>query len=293
MINVKQVFLCASVTLQKWIGNKRIYAVIAIIFVFCFYTFLCLRQFAVASEIAVTAWVLPFFLSFPVMVIVFNCTAVLMFCNAPFLDNQTPFLVVRTGRLNYILGQHIYVIIAAFIFNVIITVASIVTLVPHVTFSSDWGHVINTLARIPGSALTYGIFMSVSIETSVIDYFTPIGAMFTSFVFMWLVNVFTGMIIMLFNIISGKLSGLIVAGSLIFFAYFSAYLGAISFGREILFLSPLSWSNIYNIDFTARGHGVPSPFYITTVLAVSIIVMSTASICLFCKKDMDYKEWRD
>jgi hypothetical protein len=216
-----------------------------------------------------------------------------MFCNAPFLDNQMPFLVARTGRMNFIIGQHIYVIIAAFVFNLFITGASILILLPYVTFSSEWGHVISTLARNPGSSITYGIILSLSIDASIVDFFTPIKAMFTSFFFMWIVTVFIGIVIMMFNIISGKLSGIVAAGSLIFFAYFSAYLGSISFGTEILYLSPLSWSSINSINFTSVGSRVPSPMYATLVLTILILLMSLVSVYTFCKKDMDYQEWRD
>jgi len=294
MTNIKLSVLCTGVTLRKWIGNKRIYSVAAVIIVFCFYTFWCLRQYASIVEMPVTPWVFPFFLSFPVMVMVYGCMAALLFCNAPFTDNQMPFLIIRTGRRNFMIGQLFYIVIAAFFFNLLIAIASGLALAPNIVLSSDWGIVLKSFANDPQSALgTSSLVITVAIAPAVLDYFTPVTAMLTAFLLMWLVTIFIGMVILFFNVVVGKLSGLIAIGVLIFFSYFSFYLGNLLFGGITYFFSPLSWCNIYALDFISDGKSIPSPGYAVLVLSTLIIIMGTVSVIAFSKKDMDYQEWRD
>lgn len=285
MTDLKMIRICAQVNIQKWSVNPRIYTLAVIIIAFLAYHSFGLSQFAAAKDVAVTAWVFPHLTTPPVMQ-VFACLTILLFSDAPFADRHMPFLVIRSGQRNWVIGQLIYIVVAAFVYTAFILLVSVLVLVPNVQISSDWGIILKTLAVEAAPSVT--IFPDVRILTM----FSALEAVLISFGLFWLVSVFIGVLIFCFNIVVGKMSGLIASGVFIFISFFSIVHGRLILGDWISYFSPISWMSMsfFNWDNT-MAFSSPSLTYAILWLLLAITLMSIVSIKVFCKKDLDIQEW--
>lgn len=285
MTDFKMIRICAQVNFQKWAVNPRIYTLAVVIIAFLIYHSFGLSQFAADKDVAVTAWIFPHLTTPPVMQ-VFACLAILLFSDAPFADRHMPFLVVRSGQRNWIIGQLLYIIVASFIFVVFIFLISILVLIPNVQFSTDWGIILRTLAVESAPAVT--IFP----DPRILSMFSVFEAVSLSFGLFWLVSVFIGVLIFCFNIVIGKMSGLVASGIFIFISFFSIVHGRLILGDWISYFSPISWMSMSFFDWDhTMMFSSPSPTYAVLFLLIAITLMSIISIKVFCKKDLDIREW--
>lgn len=282
MPNVRLVLFSALVNVKKWPVNPRIYTLIALVIAFLAYHTAGLTEFAKEQGLSLTPWILPHLMNPPVLQ-VFACLTILMFSDAPFVDRHMPFIVVRSGRKNWIFGQLVYIFVASFIYTLFIFLVSILVLVPQVKFSMDWGVVYKSLAMDYSLAPRATVFFS----EELMNIFSPISATLISLGLIWLGAVFIGVLIFCFNIVIGHMSGLIAAGFFIFMSIFSIVHGRIVLGEWIIYISPISWMSISFIDWNGTGDFLlPSVQYVLGFFIVTIIVMSVAAIKVFCKKDV-------
>lgn len=288
MINLKMILICTWVNFRKWSVNPRIYTLGAIIIAFLIYHLSGLSNFASAKEVAVTPWVFPHLFTQPVMQ-VFACFTLLLFSDAPFVDRHMPFLVIRSGRRNWVIGQLIYIVLASFVYTAFIFLVSVLALIPNLELSTDWGTVIKTLA-LSSETIPEDITVTVFMDERMITMFSAIEATLIGFGLFWLVSIFIGVLIFCFNIVIGKMSGLVATGVFIFISYFVVYLGSLSYGTGIYYLSPLSWMTISTLDWNGTIN-VPSPTYALVFLLVASIFMSIISAKIFTKKDMNIQDW--
>jgi len=121
--------------------------------------------------------------------------------------------------------------------------------------------------------------------------FSASQAMLISFGLFGLVSTFIGVLIFCFNIILRQPSGLILAGAFTVLSYFSLFVGKLSFGNKIYYLSPINWSSMLYLDFGSAG-SMPSPTYAVSILVVAILLMSIVSVAVFCRQDITIQERR-
>lgn len=291
MTDLKTIWLCARVNFSKWPVNPRIYTLAAVIVAFSIWVFSWIADYASIVGVPVSPWVFPYLLTPPVMFMIYGCLTTLLYCDAPFVDSHTPFLIIRTSRRNWVMGQLLYIVLAGFVYTAFFVLMSVVVLVPNVQLTADWGSVLKTIAFNPSSPNKYGITRMVDIGDPVISMFSAIDATLISFGLFWLVTVFIGVLIFCFNIVIGRMSGLIAAGLFTFVAYFSVYVGPLFFGNKIFFVSPLNWSSMFYLGWNGTG-SMPSLIYAVGCLTGTILLMSIVSVVEFCKKDMQIQERR-
>lgn len=291
MTDLKTMWLCARVNFSKWPVTPRIYTLAAIIIAFSIWVFSWISDYAFAVGVAAAPWVFPYLLTTPIIFMIYGCLTALLFCDAPFADSHTPFLVIRTSRRNWVTGQLLYIVLASFIYTAFFVLMSMLVLIPNVQFSMNWGAVLKTIAFNPGSLAKYGITPLAVIGDPVITMFSAIHATLISFGLFWLVSVFIGVLIFCFNIVIGRMCGLVAAGVFTIVSYFSIYVGKIAYGNMIYYISPINWSSMFYLNWGGIGT-MPTPFYAVCCLAGAILMMGTASVVVFCKKDMHIHERR-
>jgi len=288
--DLKTILLCALVNFRKWMVNPRIYTLAAVTVGFLSWHSAGLSQLSAAVGIDVTPWVFPNLLTTSAMVAVFTCFIMLFFCDAPFADSHTPFLIIRTGRRNWMIGQLLYIILASFIYTVFFLIMSVVVLLPNVQWDTGWGTILKTIAANPGIGDNYGIKLTVFVHPLIVDMFSPIEATIISFGLFWLTSAFIGILILCGNVITGRTGGLVMAGVFLCISFFTEYLGPLTFGGYwIRYLSPINWCSICCLDWNKRGEWV-SPSYAVISLVLAIVFMGIVSTIVFCNKDMDIQK---
>ena len=93
---------CMANHFRKWPRSPRIWMVFLIMMTYCTpYFTTTIRQFCQDYDAACTGWLLPLALTVENRRLWIMLLPMLLFCDAPFLDEQQPFLIVRTGRLRW------------------------------------------------------------------------------------------------------------------------------------------------------------------------------------------------
>lgn len=286
MNKVRGTFLCLYVNMRKQLTNPRIYTTLAIVIMFHYYSFAGVTRVCKYLNIAVTPWVFPFFLGNPNYFFIFGGLAMLLYCDAPFMGTDAPFLLIRLGRKKWIVGQLLYVYLSAFAYTLFHVFASIFMILPEMAFSVEWGDLFwilsqnNTVLREAGVSLGFGPVRSV------MEQFTPFQAMGLSMLLFYLGTVFIGMLILCFRLCFGNMLGIVVSGLFTSIAYFTPYLGLLNYGLVIYYFSPVTWSCLSYLD-TEEG---PTPLFAVAVYLAAIIVMSVISVAAFCRRDIRWEE---
>lgn len=288
-MNMKNVFLCSLINYKKWLVDIKIYTLFTLILVFSIWNFSGIYEYARVVGFGVSPWIFPHILITPIAMPIYGCFAMLLFSNAPFIDRHMPFLIARTGRLTWVLGQLLYILFTSLLYTIIHYVITVISFFPNIDFTSDWGKVIRTLATNPTSAHEKGIQLTVLIQNSIVTSFSAIEATLISLGLFFLVTLFIGIVIFSLNLVVGKMSGIIAVGILVFISYFSIYVGRLTIGFKVYYFSPLSWSSLQYIDWYSSGDA-PSFQYAVIFLLGTSIVLSILSVISFSKKDINIAE---
>jgi hypothetical protein len=235
-------------------------------------------NFAELMNLKSSPWLFPFLTGQNYSKIFIFIGILLLFCDAPFIDKSQPYLIIRSGRRKWCTGQIIYVFGATLFYFAFMLILSILLNINHLEYNSDWGKVIGTIGN--GLALDFAS-RNVSINWTVINYFTPITAMFYSYLLLSLGGIFIGMILFFTNILTeNKVFGFIIAS----FFVFLEFIGKLF--PKILWISPISWVDLNNIDLDGIS-GKPNITYILVMFSILISALIIGSIIAVKRKEIE------
>lgn len=263
-------FVCFQ-NLRKWSSDYRVW-VIAILLIILTHNFTKeIIDFSKDININVSPWMYPFLFSQKFIKLLFFFPLILLFCDAPFIDDNQPYVISRSGRIAWSIGQIGYIFIASAIYFLFLMVLTIVINIPNIQFTMEWGKVLGTLANTNASVQ---VGLKTIINSSTIYYFSPFQAMWFSFLLSWLVGVFLGLIIYVINSLSNtRMFGILTSS-------FFLVLDATVTGRPNLYrFSPVSWSNLARIDIEGTT-SMPSITYIYIAFTLLIGLMVLLSIMI-------------
>jgi hypothetical protein len=270
----------ALVNLRKWQVEPRVWLVFTIIFVYAVYLYANVLQFAAEYQKTVPIWAVFGYFSTSFMRLIFGLLMGILFCSAPFYERHSPFLVARSGRLNWILGQILYVIVASFLLAVAVYISVFISILPRISFPGDWGIVIRTISENPG-AVNVSVYFPPGI-----DRFSPLLANLAAFGMIWFVGVFTGMFFLCFNQIFRRVVTFSVYGLLLFQILSADFFGTFNWGYAVRYASPLSFVTLsYFREFNSEGV-FPPILYGVFFLGSAILLLGALTIWRFCRKDL-------
>ena len=116
---------------------------------------------------------------------------ILLFCNAPFTDEQQLFVMLRVGKLRWFVGQILYIILASVCYFGIIVLMTIFRFFPYIGVSIEWGDALRngSMENIFGA----------SVPLKVLEQFSPIQAFGYAFGISVGVGIVFGLLILLIN----------------------------------------------------------------------------------------------
>lgn len=287
MGEIKKSLRCGRILLRREMDSPKTWLIFVIMLVFSYYNYSPLCTIADFYKIPVTPWAYPFFLSFPIMIVV-NCGLhLLLFSGVGEVDGYADLMIARSGRRAYIIGQLFCILTLSFLYAAILWVLSILFILPKIGWDGDWGVLLHTLAESSGQVQAQtGISLSIIVPEETLALFTPVQATLLCLLCIWLSAAFTGVLICFFRVFVSRSAGIFVAGIFVCMTLFSATLGIFTFGRWLQFLSPLTWASLLSLDWYYSGIA-PSPVYAFTVLLVGILGMGIASVWKFGRQDLD------
>lgn len=287
MNSAKTILMSAALNFRKWRGSWRVGVPILCTITFYVLNLWGLRGFCADYEVNITAWLFPFMYGIGVMIMLFGYSVIVLFSDAPFMDGQMMFWVARTGRLSWILGQIIYIVLASLIYALFLALLPALILMPNVSFANDWGEGMYFLAERTDVLGSYNV--ALGITSDMLKSMSPSKIMLASTLMAWLCGMFIGSIMLCANMISGAYLGTIFCSLLALLSYFSIYVGPYMIGDIIYWISPLNWVCIYGVNWDGAG-GLPSPAYSISVLLVTTLLCFSLSAYIFCKRDVNVRQ---
>ena len=290
MVNLKWSWSCALTNFRKWKYNPTIYAVLAIYLTFALWYTKNIRLFCTASGMTISPWVLPFYIKSANYLIMYVGTVILLFASAPFATSHTPYVQIRTGRLNWFVGQILYISMASLVIPLLVWGSLVLSLLPVMRFSLDWGGVIRSLAQYSNLPQDYGLSFSISFNEVVVDSYSGISATLLTIVLMWVSNMLLGCTILFFNVAFSKVGGSIAGCLLLSWSAFAASgMGAVLFGENtVQRYAVLMWSN--------PGWLAPvreNVFTVSQALLIQfgiILLLLVSSVWIFYRKDSIFEK---
>ena len=161
----------------------------------------------------VSPWAFPHLMNDYICQMVFMVSAVFLFSTAPFEGKAHYYIVQRSGSFSWQLGNVLYILASSLLFVGFIWIFSVISLLPRTKFSGDWGTIWGTLAR-TNAGNQYDVPFTVF--AYIVGVFSPVEAASISFLLEWACVSWMGLVVYLFNYITKKMTGILVASFFVF-----------------------------------------------------------------------------
>lgn len=278
MDKVKIMFSIATHHLRKWFINPRIYLIFTIMILYLYSKISPVNTFCMGNKYKITPYIFSFLMSDPNSVLIIMLGIVLLFCDAPFIEIDQPYMIMRSGRTLWVLGQIAYIVIASIVYFFIVVLFTMLILLPNLEFSIEWGKVIGTFAQ---TDVVYQHGITIPFDFSIYNVYTPLRAMFFSFLNCWLVSVFLGTSMFVLNLNSSRSAGTIGAALLVLWQMVvtKTWTGFTRF-------SPVTWVSLSKID-TNGSTLYPTGEMIYIAILTIIAVLILLSVYSMKKRDIN------
>ena len=193
-----------------------------------------------------------------------------MFSTAPFEGKAHYYIVQRSGSLSWQLGNVLYIVASSFLFVGFIWVFSVICLLSRTRFSGDWGIIWGTLAR-TNAGNQYDVPFTVF--AYIVGAFSPEEATAISFLLEWACVSWMGLVVYLFNYITKKMTGILVA-SLFVFLDVMVYN---SWTPKAYLFSPVTLAQLKVMSGNNLSYGVSLKY---AVVFFAVTIMFFIAICL-------------
>ncbi len=207
---------------------------------------------------------------------------IFLYSNAPFRRESFSYIVYRSGKKNWEIGNVVYMCISSLMYTSFLFVVSVLSLIRETEFSLDgWGKIWGTLARTTAST---EFNVKVVVNDYILGKYEPMEALVATFVLIWLCFFFFGLLIYLFNHFFKKGLGVILAGIFVFLdtmIYNSWTPWAYRF-------SPLTLVQLTTYTNYHKHYGLTLS-YAWIFFGVSILIMIFGIVLLSMRREQSYE----
>lgn len=253
--------ICLS-NFRKWSWNPRIIT-IALFVIFILWTEIePVREYVAGRGLSISCWYFPIIFTNNMRKIFLYFGVILLFCNAPFVDEQQMYVLHRSGRKNWFLGEILYIMLASALYFFFIYLVSIAEFFPYVGFSTEWEKILVELSQNRNGN-------SILVSPEIIRNFTPFQAMALAYLINVALAILLGLVIFYVNLWKSRGYGVAVALFWVFFAELAESFCIIM--SALLYLSPLSWCNL---EHFCEQYGGIKLSYVCSFLVICGIVLS-------------------
>lgn len=279
MTKSKVVLKVALDSIKLALRNPRFYIALFIWAVAIKEKVVPVKQLSIRMGINVNAFILPFFFNDMYSIIMITLGMLLIFCDAPFMVENTYYQIVRSGRGVWFLGKVCSIAIQSFLYTIAMAVIPILYLLPNIEYSNKWGKVLGMLAQVEVEGLSSNVLQP---AYPILAHYTPVEAMITIFLLIFLNGVFMGLLITTGNLFCSKSAGPVLGAMLAFLPYLTIRLSNVRVGY---YISTFSWLDI-SMFHSYQGAGLPTLSYAYIVL---LLGMTLCAIFSYIKiKRMDF-----
>lgn len=190
---------------------------------------------------------------------------ILLICDAPFRNGQQQYVIQRVGKISWICGQFLFLLLTAILYATFLWVLSWFFLLPNLEWNPEWGAVLRTAAKLKD----YGAYSDLQIDYEIIKTFS---ADFSSaWVYLMLICVLflMGECMAFCNLFLSRGIGVALSIAMLLFNLMICFQPYDR--RPLVWVSPISWLNLSMMGRTNQG--LPSfSFSMVSILGLCFIV---------------------
>lgn len=194
----------ANFNIRQLLLNTRVKVVLLFIILFIIQMLSPVLFFSKTVHIKVTPFAFPFIVNDLVGQFLISAGTVVMFCNAPFETDGYQYMITRSGKKSWAIGQIIYIVKISFLYTVCLLIASIIPFIGHLQLDSRWGKIWGTLGETDAAAQ---FNINFNIPASLLQNYTPVKAVVISIILEWICFIWIGLFIYVGNKVTGKYVG--------------------------------------------------------------------------------------
>lgn len=285
MAMFRKTWYIAYINFRRWKSDLRVWLIFAFLGVFLIQEIKGLTEYGLETGTQCTAFLLPILfhstmISIGTMKMMLYLGCILLLCDAPFVYKATPYMVLRSQRESWWMGECLYIILTTFLYTAFITLVSTLVVLPVATFGESWGGVISALRYgsegVEGGILAqqYGIYLIIPKNT--LGYLYPAGAQMYTFLTVWVSFIVLGLLQYLVSLVSKSMFlGFACTGVLVFLDPILKTLSESSMFRWATRLSPVCWSSTEALEMVDDSKVLTIP-YVVSMFAILIVVLLVA-----------------
>ena len=280
VISMKKIMSTAKTEYLKWIYDSRM-IIIPILIIFL-YTF-AIEPLLVNAQMMEKPLNLfePFIAvaNSGVILMIIPLTFMTLISDFPKIDTNTVFYICRTGRINWLLGQIIKLVMMAFSFLGVVFIGTVIPMIGKGFIGNNWSNVTlyfkNTFPEQSGNFGTQLIPENLYNQLSIAD------AAVQSYLLVFAYLMIIGLLLLFFSLIKKKTVGFVLTGAMIILGT-----GLCSLNSQLMWIMPMANSIVW-IHFTKYfREPVKTIGYSITYLCVFILVLLV--LCLISIDRFNY-----
>lgn len=275
---IKAIFFIAVNGVKKWRTSPRIFLIVILLGAYFHSRISPLYSFCAQYAIGVSPGLFSFLMSDAHVVLIVSLGALLLFCDAPFIDLEHPYIILRSGKRKWAVGQITYIAISSAVFTMYLFLLTLLLLLPYLEFGKEWGKAIGTLV-LTGAGMDFNV--TIPFGQYIYFGYSPVAAVLLSLFLCFSVVFFLGILMFYLNLRINRMTGSITGAMLILWQ-----LVIPKTNTNLIRYSPISWMKLEEID--RNGTTVyPNLIYVLVVLYGMAILLAVLSILCMRKKDID------
>ncbi len=263
---------------SRIVTSFRIPLIFVLIGIYIYSTVEPIADFSKAVNIAATPWVFPHLTNDFICQMVFMAGAVILFCDAPFTDESYLYIVSRSGRTAWAGGHVLYILILSLLYVIYIAMVSVVPLIGHLQWSTEWGKILGTLAK-TDAASQYALTFTVNGYLTVA--FEPVKAMVLSFVLEWACSAWLGLLLYFFNTVTHKMIGTFLSVAFVLLDVMISN----EWTPAAYVFSPLTLAQLSSLSGMNQRYGI------TLAYAAGFFIISLCMLVILCICSGHFEKW--
>lgn len=211
---IKSVMCICKYQMEIQYKDLRTRAVFLMLFLYMGGLLSPLRDFSKMIDQGISLWLFPVFTNDMVCSMILFCFWCILVCDTPFRNKGYLYYVGRTGKLIWMFGQLLFLLVFSAIYMFSIQIFSMILSLPHLIFTAEWGKTLGTLAYTDAS-LSFP--MPFSLPGSLMSAMSPLEATVYSMLLAWMAAFLLGTVILAINYIGKTTIGAVCAIALVLF----------------------------------------------------------------------------
>lgn len=277
-ISVRKIWSVSLINVQRWKNDQRIWMIFFFLGIFVFNELKGFTAYGLDAGERCTAYMLP--VLFDSTIIGIGSMKTLLFlgglillCDAPFLYRNTPYVIMRSNRNCWWMGECCYILTASFIYVAFLAIVSAVTVLPVIQFGDGWGGVLERFVNGDSDIRQlYNVHVSVPFATQGVLF--PSGAQLYTFATVWIVLWILGMIQYVVNLVTKSMFwGLACAGMFVFLDPILNLLLSPGDYEWLQMLSPVSWVSTDLLHLVDNEKYLSMTYIVSMLLILSILLL--------------------